>query len=35
MRRMTVRTVDALADPRLVALLQAARRQRLTPLGRA
>jgi hypothetical protein len=34
MRRMTVRTVDALDDPRLVPLLRAARRERLTALGR-
>jgi hypothetical protein len=34
MRTMTVRSVDALADPRLVPLLQAARRERLTALGR-
>ena len=34
MRKMTVRSVDALADPRLVPLLQAARRERLTALGR-
>lgn len=35
MRKLTVRTVDALADPRLVPLLRAARRERLTALGRA
>ena len=34
MRKMTVRSVDALADPRLVPLLQAARRERLTAFGR-
>jgi hypothetical protein len=34
MRRMTVRTVDALDDPRLVPLLRAARRERMTALGR-
>jgi hypothetical protein len=35
MRKLTVRTVDALADPRVVPLLRAARRERLTALGRA
>ena len=35
MRKLTVRTVDALADPRLVPLLRAARQERLTALGRA
>jgi hypothetical protein len=35
MRKMTVRTVEDLDDPRLVPLLQAARRERLTTLGRA
>ena len=35
MRKTTVRTVDALADPRLVPLLRAARQERLTALGRA
>jgi hypothetical protein len=35
MRKMTVRTVDDLADPRLVPLLRAARRERLEALGRA
>ena len=35
MRKMTVRTVDALDDPRLVPLLQAARQERVTALGRA
>jgi hypothetical protein len=35
MRKLTVRTVDALADPRLVPLLRAARVERLTALGRA
>jgi hypothetical protein len=34
MRKATVRTVDALADPRLVPLLRAARQERLTALGR-
>jgi hypothetical protein len=34
MRTMTVRTVDALDDPRRVPLLRAARRERLTALGR-
>ena len=34
MRKMTVRSVDALADPRLVPLLRAARQERLTALGR-
>ena len=34
MRKTTVRTVDALADPRLVPLLRAARQERLTALGR-
>jgi len=31
---MPVRTVDALNDPRLVPLLRAASRERLTALGR-
>ena len=35
MRKLTVRTVDALDDPRLVPLLRAARQERLTTLGRA
>jgi hypothetical protein len=35
MRKMTVRTVEALDDPRLVPTLQAARRERLASLGRA
>jgi hypothetical protein len=35
MRKMTVRAVDALSDPRLVPLLGAARQERLTALGRA
>jgi hypothetical protein len=35
MRKMTVRTVEDLDDPRLVPLLQAARRERLTALGRS
>jgi hypothetical protein len=35
MRKLTVRTVEALDDPRLVPLLQAARRERLTALGRS
>ena len=34
MRKFTVRTVDALDDPRLVPLLRAARQERLTALGR-
>ena len=34
MRKTTVRTVDALADPSLVPLLRAARQERLTALGR-
>jgi hypothetical protein len=34
MRKLTVRTVDSLEDPRLVPLLQAARRERLDALGR-
>jgi len=34
MRKMTVRTVDALDDPRLVPLLRAARQERPTALGR-
>jgi hypothetical protein len=34
MRKMTVRTVDALDDPRVVPTLQAARRERLRALGR-
>ena len=34
MRKLTVRAVEALADPRLVPLLRAARRERLTALGR-
>jgi hypothetical protein len=35
MRKITVRTVDALDDPRLVPLLRAARQERLAALGRA
>ncbi len=35
MRKMTVRTVDALDDPRLVPTLRAARQERLQALGRA
>ena len=35
MRKMTVRTVEDLDDPRLVPLLQAARAERLIALGRA
>jgi hypothetical protein len=35
MRKMTVRAVDALSDPRLLPLLGAARQERLTALGRA
>jgi hypothetical protein len=35
MRKLTVRTVEALADARLVPLLRAARQERLTALGRA
>jgi hypothetical protein len=35
MRKMTVRTVDALDDPRVVPLLRAARHERLTALGRS
>jgi len=35
MRKTTVRTVDDLADPRLLPLLRAARQERLTALGRA
>jgi Domain of unknown function (DU1801) len=35
MRKMTVRTVADLDDPRLVPLLQAARRERLGALGRS
>jgi hypothetical protein len=35
MRKMTVRTVEALDDPRVVPTLQAARRERLAALGRA
>jgi hypothetical protein len=34
MRRMTVRTVDALDDPRVVPTLRAARQERLAALGR-
>jgi len=34
MRKVTVRTVEDLADPRLVPLLQAARLERLSALGR-
>jgi hypothetical protein len=34
MRKLTVRAVEALADPRLVPLLRAACRERLTALGR-
>jgi hypothetical protein len=35
MRKMTVRTVDALDDPRVVPTLRAARQERLAALGRA
>ncbi|WP_324273751.1 hypothetical protein [Blastococcus brunescens] len=35
MRKTTLRSVDDLADPRLVPLLRAARQERLTALGRA
>ncbi len=35
MRKVTVRTVDALDDPRVVPTLRAARRERLAALGRA
>jgi hypothetical protein len=35
MRKMTVRTVDDLADPRLVPVLQRARAERLQALGRS
>jgi hypothetical protein len=35
MRRTTVRTVEDLGDPRLVRVLQAARQERLSALGRA
>ena len=35
MRRMTVRTVHALEDPRVVLTLRAARQERLAALGRA
>ncbi|UOY01666.1 hypothetical protein [Blastococcus sp. PRF04-17] len=35
MRKMTVRTVEDLEDPRLVPLLRAAREERLTALGRS
>ena len=35
MRKMTIRTVEALADPRLVPVLRAARQERLAALGRA
>jgi len=35
MRKMTVRTVDALGDPRVVPTLRAARQERLSALGRA
>jgi Domain of unknown function (DU1801) len=34
MRKVTIRTVEALDDPRLVPLLRAARRERLAALGR-
>jgi hypothetical protein len=34
MRKLTVRTVEDLDDPRLVAVLRAARRERLEALGR-
>jgi hypothetical protein len=34
MRKMTVRTVDALDDPRVVPTLRAARQERLAALGR-
>ena len=35
MRKVTIRTVDALSDPRLVPVLRAARQERLAALGRA
>jgi hypothetical protein len=35
MRKVTIRTVAALEDPRLVPVLRAARQERLTALGRA
>jgi hypothetical protein len=35
MRKMTVRTVDDLADPRLIPVLQRARAERLQALGRS
>ena len=35
MRKTTVRTVEDLGDPRLAGVLQAARKERLTALGRA
>jgi hypothetical protein len=35
MRKMTVRTVEALDDARVVPTLQAARQERLAALGRA
>ena len=34
MRKVTIRTVEALEDPRLVPVLRAARQERLTALGR-
>jgi hypothetical protein len=34
MRKVTIRTVEALSDPRLVPLLRAARQERLEALGR-
>jgi hypothetical protein len=34
MRKVTVRTVEDLADPRVVPVLRAARQERLTALGR-
>ena len=34
MRKVTIRTVEALSDPRLVPLLRAARQERLAALGR-
>jgi hypothetical protein len=34
MRKMTVRTVEALDDPRVVPTLRAARQERLAALGR-
>ena len=34
MRKVTIRPVEALSDPRLVPLLRAARQERLAALGR-